>query len=102
MMHSRHGNLRHKQKHDVHLHGIHSCTSAAMLVSPNGSEQPILGPEAVVPALLVDLQRLTIDVVEEARVADVQLVGRDADDGACKLRQFMSCQSCSARLLLVL
>jgi hypothetical protein len=48
----------------------------------HGGQDAALCPEADVPSLLVEVEVLCIELVEEARVADVQLVGGDADDRA--------------------
>lgn len=49
----------------------------------HGGQDAALGAEADIPALLVEVQVLCVEFLEEVRVTDVQLIGGDANDGAC-------------------
>jgi hypothetical protein len=64
------------------LHGTQCGTAAFVERGIHGGQDAALCPEADVPSLLVEVEVLCIELVEEARVADVQLVGGDADDRA--------------------
>lgn len=49
----------------------------------DSSKHASLSSESPVPAFLVEMEILAIELVKEARVANVQLVWRDTDNWAC-------------------
>jgi hypothetical protein len=74
---------------DVSLHGRQRRTTPLMGRRMDGSQYTSFCPKPPVPAFLIKVDVLAIEFVEEARVANVQLVWRNADDWACPI-----CQPC--------
>jgi hypothetical protein len=64
------------------LHGTQCGTAAFVEGGIHGGQDAALCAEADVPSLLVEVEVLCIELVEEVRVADVQLMGGDTDDWA--------------------
>lgn len=64
------------------LHGTQCGTAAFVERGIHGGQDAALCPEADVPSLLIEVEVLCIKFLEEVRVADVQLVGGDANDWA--------------------
>jgi hypothetical protein len=54
-------------------------------VGVDGRKQAACASESLVPALLIKMEVFDIDVVVEARVANVQLVGRHSHNGTCQV-----------------
>lgn len=64
------------------LHGIQCSTAAFVERSIHGGQDAALCPEADVPPFLVEVEILCIKLIEEVRVAYVQLVRGYADNWA--------------------
>lgn len=69
-------------KSRLNSHGTEGGASALVEVGVDGGEDRMLAAKALVPAILVDLEVLGVDLVEEAAVSDMELVRRDTNDGA--------------------
>jgi hypothetical protein len=65
-----------------HSHGIEGCTSALMHLRRDRSEYTMGTPKALVPSLLSNFGILGIDIVVEATIPDMKLIGRHSDNGS--------------------
>lgn len=69
------------------LHGRQGRTTPLMSRRMDGSQHTTLSPKSLVPSFLIKVDTFAIELVKEVRVANMQLVGRDADDWACPSNQ---------------
>jgi hypothetical protein len=65
----------------IDLHGRQGSTSLLVECCVYSSEDTALGSKSRVPSFFVEMDVLAIEFVEEARVANMQLVWGDSDDG---------------------
>jgi hypothetical protein len=67
---------------DDNVHGRQRCTTPLVKPGVYSSQYTTFGSESRVPSFLVKMDVPAVEVVEEVGVANVQLMWRDADDGA--------------------
>lgn len=68
------------------LHGAQCGTASLMDGGVDSREDSVLAAEALIPSLFVEGHVLGIDIFEEARIPDMDLVRRNTHDGAFATR----------------
>lgn len=82
-----HGESRCGDLHDIRLrrgnsHGVQGGASAPVDLCRDGCKYTMGAAETLIPALFLDLEVLGVNIIEETRVLDVELIRRYTDDGS--------------------